>query len=38
MPNKEVFIAAGLTALALVVVLVVKDNLPNGNFSFKKKA
>jgi len=35
--NKEVLITMGLTALAVGVVLVIRDNMPNG-FSFKKKA
>jgi len=34
---KEVAITVGVTALAIVAVLVIHDNLPNG-FSFKKKA
>ena len=34
--NKEVFMATGLTALAVIVVLVVRDNMPKGSFSFKK--
>ena len=38
MVNKEVLYAAGFVALAAVVVLVVRDNLPNKSFAFKKKA
>jgi hypothetical protein len=38
MVNKEVLYAAGFVALAAVVVLAVRDNLPSGSFSFKKKA
>lgn len=36
--NKEVAITTGLTALAVIVALVIRDNMPNGSFSFKKKA
>lgn len=34
--NKEVIIAASITAALVAVVLIVRDNLPKGNFSFKK--
>ncbi len=34
---KEVAITVGFAAVALTLVLVVHDNMPNG-FSFKKKA
>lgn len=33
--NKEVWITMGLTATAVAIVLVVRDNMPNG-FKFKK--
>lgn len=36
--NKEVWMSVGLTALAVAVVLVVRDNMPKGSFSFKKGA
>jgi len=35
--NKEVLINVGLTVLVIGMVLVIRDNMPNG-FSFKKKA
>jgi hypothetical protein len=34
--NKEVWMTVGLTALSVALVLVVRDNMPNGSFSFKK--
>lgn len=34
--NKELWISAGLTVLSIAVVLVVRDNMPKGTFSFKK--
>ena len=36
--NKEVLITAGLTLAAVALVLIVRDNLPNASFAFKKKA
>ena len=36
--NKEVMITAGVVAGLVVVALIVRDNLPNGSFAFKKKA
>lgn len=34
--NTEVLTTVGLTALAVVVALVIRDNMPKGSFSFKK--
>lgn len=34
--NKEVWIVVGLTTLAVAVVLIARDNMPKGSFSFKK--
>jgi hypothetical protein len=33
---KEHLIVIGLTALAVTALLVLRDNMPKGNFSFKK--
>lgn len=34
--NKEVLITVGLTTVAFIVVLAVRDNLPKGSFRFVK--
>lgn len=36
--NKEVYIVVGLSVLGFAIVLAVRDNLPKGNFSFKKQS
>ena len=33
---KEILTAAAITAATIAVVLIVRDNLPKGSFSFKK--
>ncbi len=33
---KEILTAAAITAAAVAVVLIVRDNLPKGSFSFSK--
>lgn len=34
--NKEVLMTVGLTAVAVIAALVIRDNMPKGSFSFKK--
>ncbi len=36
--NKEVWMSVGLTALAVAIVLVARDNMPSGSFKIGKKA
>lgn len=34
--DKGILINVGLTALVIITVLVARDNMPKGSFSFKK--